>query len=201
MTLDQEQIQLAAVGAKRRLGDRLGDVWWAFLVRGVLAAGLGIVALFWPEATLALLIRLVGIFVLFDGIVGLVGAFRAREIGSYLAPGLLTVVVGAVLLFWPDVTGRWLLIVLGAWVLFQGALLFFAGRQSDPNDPDRGPTMAMGGAASIIGLILIIWPGTGVVTISWIIAIVALLIGALFIILATRLRRIERRVENLHRKY
>ena len=189
MSLDKEQLQAAAV-VKRGINDRLGDVWWTFLVRGVLAAGLGIVALFWPKATLALLIRLVGLYILFDGIVGLAGAFRAREVGPYLIPGLITVAIGAVLLFWPDVTGRWLLIILGAWILFQGAILFLAGRQADPNDPDRSPTIAMGAVAAIAGLILIIWPGTGAVTISWIIAIVALLVGAFFIFLAMRLRRI-----------
>ena len=200
MTIDKEQLQVAAAGAKQQISDKLGDVWWAFLVRGILAAGLGIVALFWPKATLVLLIRLVGIFVLFDGVVGLIGAFRAGNIGSYLVPGLITIAVGAVLLFWPDVTGRWLLIILGAWVLFQGALLFLAGRQSDPSDPDRGPTIGMGSVAAVVGLILIIWPGTGVVTISWIIAIVALLVGAFFIFLAMRLRRMEHRFEDLGRR-
>lgn len=200
MTIDKEQLQVTAASTKQLISDRLGDVWWTFLVRGILAAGLGIVALFWPKATLVLLIRLVGIFVLFDGVVGLIGAFRAGNIGSYLVPGLITIAVGAVLLFWPDVTGRWLLIILGAWVLFQGALLFLAGRQSDPSDPDRGPTIGMGSVAAVVGLILIIWPGTGVVTISWIIAIVALLVGAFFIFLAMRLRRMEHRFEDLGRR-
>ncbi|MDJ0955429.1 MAG: DUF308 domain-containing protein [Arenicellales bacterium] len=199
MTLDRDQLQVAAASAKHYVSDRLGDVWWAFLVRGILAAGLGIVALFWPKATLVLLIRLVGIFVLFDGVVGLVGALRARNIGSYLVPGLVTVAVGVILLFWPDVTGRWLLIILGVWALFQGTVLFLAGRQADPNDPDRGLTIAMGSVVAVIGLILVIWPGTGVVTISWIIAIVALLVGAFFIFLAMRLRGIEHRVQKLGR--
>ena len=196
MALDKEQLEVA-VTMKKGIHDRLGDVWWSFLVRGVLAAGLGIVALFWPKATLALLIRLVGLYILFDGIMGLIGAFRARQMGPYLVPGLVTVAIGLVLLFWPDVTGRWLLIVLGAWVIFQGAILFLAGRQTDPRDPDRSSTLAMGAVAAIAGLILIIWPGTGAVAISWAIAIVALLIGAVFIYLAMRLRRIDRRVENL----
>jgi uncharacterized membrane protein HdeD (DUF308 family) len=43
-----------------------------------------------------------------------------------------------ILLFWPDVTGRLLLIIVGIWALFQGATLFWAGRQADVNDPERG---------------------------------------------------------------
>ena len=199
MTIDKEQIQDAASGIKVRISDKLGDVWWSLLARGLLAAALGIAALFWPNSTLALLIRLIGLYVLFDGIVNLFGAFRARVLSAYLAPGLISVALGAILLFWPDVTSRLLLVIVGIWALFQGVILFFAGRQADANDPDRGLAIATGAAAAIVGLVLVIWPGTGVVTISWLIAIAALLIGALLIYLALRLRKVEIRVEHLKR--
>ena len=44
---------------------------------------------------------------------------------------------------------------------------------------------------------MLIWPGTGVVAISWIIALVALLFAALLIFLALRLRRFKKRVDKL----
>ncbi|MDA9981915.1 DUF308 domain-containing protein [Gammaproteobacteria bacterium] len=199
MTLDKEQIQAATTGAKIRISDKLGDVWWSLLVRGLLAAALGIAALFWPNATLALLIRLIGLYVLFDGSVNLYGASRARKLGAYLVPGLISVALGAILLFWPDASSRFLLVIVGIWALFQGVLLFFAGRQADPNDPDRGLAITTGAAAAIVGLVLVIWPGTGVVTISWLIAIAALSIGALLIYLALRLRKVDIRVEHIKR--
>ena len=44
----------------------------------------------------------------------------------------------------------------------------------------------MGGAASVVGLkVLMIWSGTGVVAISWIIALAALMLGALDLLGAT----------------
>jgi len=199
MPLDQEKLQTAAAGAKARISDKLGDVWWSLLVRGLLAVALGIAAIFWPKATLELLIRLIGLYVLFDGIVSLVGAFRARELGAYLVPGLISVAVGAVLLFWPDVTGRLLLIIVGIWALFQGVTLFWGGRQADPNDPERSLAMTIGGVAAIAGVILLIWPSTASVAISWVIGIAALLVGALLIYLAQRVRQAAKRVDNLGR--
>jgi len=199
MPLDQEKLQTAAAGAKARISDKLGDVWWSLLVRGLLAVALGIAAIFWPKATLELLIRLIGLYVLFDGIVSLVGAFRARELGAYLVPGLISVAVGAVLLFWPDVTGRLLLIIVGIWALFQGVTFFWGGRQADPNDPERSLAMTIGGVAAIAGVILVIWPGTASVAISWVIGIAALLVGALLIYLAQRVRQAAKRVDNLGR--
>lgn len=166
MVSDKERLQVAAGAAKARISDKFGDVWWSLLVRGLLAVALGIAALFWPNATLALLIRLIGLYVLLDGVASLLGALRARELSADLVPGLLSVAIGLILLFWPDVTSRLLLIAFGLWALFQGVSFFWAIRQADANDPERSLTMTIGLVAVIAGVILIIWPGTGLVTIS-----------------------------------
>jgi uncharacterized membrane protein HdeD (DUF308 family) len=55
----------------------------------------------------------------------------------------------------------------------------------------------MGAVVTVVGLVLLIWPGTGVVTISWIIALAALLVAAFLIFLALRLKRFKKRVDNL----
>lgn len=199
MPLDKEKLQSAAAGAQARVSDTLGDVRWSLLVRGLLAVALGIAAIFWPKATLELLVRLVGLYVLFDGIVSLVGAVRARDLSTYLVPGLISVLIGVILLFWPDVTGRLLLTIVGIWALFQGATLFWAGRQADANDPERGLAMTIGAIAAIAGVIFVVWPGAGSVAISWIIGIAALLIGALLIYLAQRVQQAAKRVDNLGR--
>ncbi len=199
MELDKEKLQNVATQARDRLSDKLGDVWWFLLIRGLLAVAVGVAALFWPKATLALLIRLIGLYLLFDGIVNLVGAIRGRELGSNLVPGLISVIIGVILLFWPNMTGRLLLVVVGMWALFQGVILLLAGRHTDANDPARSLAMTTGAGAAIAGLILIIWPGSGAVAISWVIGIAALLIGALLIYLSLRLRQVNQRVDNLKR--
>jgi uncharacterized membrane protein HdeD (DUF308 family) len=50
---------------------------------------------------------------------------------------------------------------------------------------------------TVVGLVLLIWPGTGVVAISWIIALAALLFAALLIFVALRLKRLKKRVDEL----
>lgn len=199
MAPEKEQMRAAAGRAQAVISNKLGEVWWSLLVRGALAVALGIAALFWPNATLEILIRLIGLYVLFDGVVSLLGAFRTRELGTHLATGLISVAVGVILLFWPDVTARLLLIFVGIWSLLQGATLFWAGRQADANDPERSLTTTIGAVAAIAGLILVIWPNTGSVAIAWVISIVALLIGALLIFLALRLRQATQRVASLGR--
>jgi len=200
MTSDREQLRATAVQVRVHLSDKLGDVWWFLLARGLVALALGVAALFWPPATLVLLIRLIAIYALVDGAVGLVAASRAHDLRSNLAPGLVSITVGVVLLFWPDLTGRLLLIIVGLWALFQGAMLILAGIETEADDPDRKPAITIGAVAVIVGLILALWPGTGAVTIAWAIGIAALLIGVSLIYLALRLRRIDKRVEDLRRR-
>ena len=48
-----------------------GRVWWVFLLRGVLAAALGIFALIWPALTLQILVLFVGAYLIADGVMGL----------------------------------------------------------------------------------------------------------------------------------
>jgi uncharacterized membrane protein HdeD (DUF308 family) len=197
MTTEKERLRAAGIQVRARVGDKLGDVWWSLLIRGLLALALAVAALFWPEATLILLIRLIALFALADGVMGLVGWLRTRDLAAHLAPAVISIAVGLILLFWPDLTGRLLLTILGLWALFQGVMLILAGFQAGPDDPDRGPAMTIGAVAAIVGLVLVIWPGTGVVTLSWAIGIAALLIGGSLVYLALRLRRIDKRVESL----
>ena len=48
----REKLRQVAYVVRESVGERLSDVWWWFLVRGVLAVGLAVVALFWPQKTI-----------------------------------------------------------------------------------------------------------------------------------------------------
>jgi len=176
------------------VSDKLGDLWWAFMVRGVLAALLGVVALLWPSASLAVLMRLVGAYCLLDGATGLIGAFRAGDRGAHLLQAILGLIVGVLLLFWPEGSVRTLLVIFGIWALLTGVSQIVAARQEQVEGSERGPMNTIGWIAAAVGVVLIVWPGTGVVAISWMIAIAALLLAVLLIWLALRFKRLEARV-------
>lgn len=183
-------------GARSRASDRLGDMWWAFMVRGVLAVVLGLCALIWPSASLAILMRLVGVYCLLDGVTGLYGAFRATERGANLAQAVVGLVIGALLLFWPEGSVRTLLVIFGIWALLTGVSQIVVARQGHPGSGGaRGPMTTSGWIVAALGLILVVWPGSGVVAISWVIAIAALLLGGLLIWLALRFKGLGERLE------
>ena len=197
MPSDNERLQAAAAGLKSRVSGKMGNVWWAFMLRGLLALGLGVSALIWPKLTLGLLVRLVGVYALLDGAAGFISGIRGRDLQSYLLPALVSLAVGAVLLFWPGVTVKLLLIILGIWALLHGVNLFLAGRSADQTDPNRGLLLTIGLVLAVIGLVLIVWPGAGAVTISWLVAAFAFVVGAMLVFLALRLRQVKLRVDKL----
>jgi len=185
-----EQV-LGAVGAK------LGGLWWAMLVRGIIAVVVGFCALVWPSGSIDLLVMLVGVFVLLDGVTGVIGALQNGLRGANLVQAVLGIAIGLVLLLWPTASVRLLLIVFGVWFLLVGISQFWAARESRIEGDDRNALSMVGGLIAVLGLILILWPGTGVVAISWLIAFAALLLGAILIFLALRLRRLQQRAATL----
>ena len=199
MTDNKEQLRQAAARMQGRISDRLGEVWVSYLLRGLVALALGMGALFWPKATIALLVQLVGIFAVLNGVASLFSAWQARLPGSYWLPAWLSLAVGAVLLFWPGVTVHLLFIIVGIWALVQGGSLWLMARETAANDPDRGLLTGIGVAGVLVGLVLAFWPGTGAVAISWVIAALALSVGGVLVYLALHMRTAGQRINNLRR--
>jgi uncharacterized membrane protein HdeD (DUF308 family) len=170
-------------------GSPAGRIWWIFMLRGVLAAALGITALIWPTLTIKILVLFVGAYLIADGVMGLVVASRrAAAPGRWVQPAV-SALIGLVLVFWPGESARTLFVVLGAAALFIGISHLITARRFGFDAMDRQLATTVGVSAAILGVILIVWPGVAVVTLSWIIAACALLTGAVLIFLGLRLKQ------------
>ena len=186
-----------AAKAQTVVGDKMGDLWWVFFVRGVLALALGIAALFWPMGSISLLLRIAGLVLVLDGTMTFFGMRRQPGQGGASASGIGSALIGAALLLLPSISARLGFILLGVWALFTGAGYLMTWWQMQDGDPERETARNGGAMALLIGVILVFWPGTGVVGIGWIIAIVALLISALMFFLASRFKRLGERTAGL----
>lgn len=171
-----------------------GQIWWVFILRGVFAAVLGVFALIWPTLTLEILVLFVGAYLIADGVMGLVVALRRAAPSGRLLQPALSVVIGLLVVLWPSQSARTLFIVLGAGALFIGISYVIAARQYAVDAMGRRLMTTGGIIAGVLGVILIVWPGAAVVTVSWIIAAAALLMAAVMIFLGVRLRQLRARV-------
>jgi uncharacterized membrane protein HdeD (DUF308 family) len=189
------RIEVEVVTARTRAGagDRLGHLWWAFLLRGILAAGLGLFALFWPTLSASILALAVGFYCVADGTAGLITALRAAARGRYLLQPIVSLAIGALLILWPEGSLRLLLTAFGAWVLVIGLNQVMAARQFSRGDPARSAMMSIGAIVALVGAILMLSPTGGLVVISWAIALAALVIGGYLIFFALHLRQLQPR--------
>lgn len=193
--IKRERVEVIAAGPRVDVRDKLGDVWWSLMLRGVLALALGAFAVFWPSLSLGILALVVGIYCIADGAAVLISARRTVGRRELLLRALISLAIGLVLVFWPGGSVRTLLFLFGAWALFTGIGQIATARRLEAVDPDRGAMMTVGVVAAIVGLVLLFWPGSGVVAISWVIAVAALLVGGVLIYLAIRFRRLEQRID------
>jgi len=195
---EEGRVHVEGLAARTRAGAsdrRLGDMWWGFLLRGLFATALGLFALFWPTLSVSGLALAAGVYFVADGTTGLITALRASERGGYLYQPVISLAIGAVLILWPEGSLRLLLVAFGAWVLFVGVSQLVSARQLSVGDPGRTVMMSMGGILALLGLALALWPGSGLVVISWAVALVALLVGGYLLFFALSLRRLHRGVD------
>ncbi len=188
-SLQREELVEAAGAVRIKVRESLGDFRRSLMIKALLLAILGLCALFWPGASMALLVRLVGIFCIVDGILSIVQARSAANGQSYWGEAIVSLSIGAVLLLWPG-SAKILLLLFGAWMLYTGIRSFFLSRQLDPMDPDRSTLRMIGIGSCIVGLVLLLWPGAGVATLSWLIGITALVIAGMMFFAATRMKQI-----------
>ncbi|MCB0209876.1 MAG: HdeD family acid-resistance protein [Anaerolineae bacterium] len=165
--------------------------WWALVLRGIFALIFGIIAIVWPGLTILSLTFVFGFYALLDGIFALAATWSNHSHERWwllLIEGLLSLAAGVVAFIMPGVTALALLTVIAVWAVLTGILEIVAAvrlRQEMQNEVWLG----LAGLASIIfGVLLVVWPGAGLVTISWIVGFYAVIFGLAMMVLGFRLR-------------
>jgi uncharacterized membrane protein HdeD (DUF308 family) len=166
--------------------------WWIFLVRGLVAIALGLLALFYPAATLVTLILFYGVFALVDGVFAVVSAIRGTGMGSrwWLAlVGVLGIIAGLVTFFWPGITALALLTVIGVWALIYGIFEIIGAIRLRKEIDNEWLLLIHGVLAVLFGLMVLVRPGAGAVALIWLIGSFALASGIVLVVLAFGLKR------------
>jgi uncharacterized membrane protein HdeD (DUF308 family) len=172
--------------------DLLTRNWWLVALRGLLAILFGILALVWPQVTLEALILFFGAYALLDGLFTLFSALTARRRYEqwirWVVFGLLGFVLGLLVLVWPRATSLVLVFLIAARALLVGVFEIIAAVELRREITGEW-LLGLSGILSVaFGVLLLIWPGSGIVALAWLIGIYAILFGVLLVVLAFRLR-------------
>jgi uncharacterized membrane protein HdeD (DUF308 family) len=172
--------------------------WKLLALRGLCAIIFGILAFVWPGVTLGVLVLLYGAYALIDGVLAIVAALSKRQESglpwwALLLEGLLGIGAGIVAFVWPGITALFLLFLIAGWAIVTGVFEIIAAIRLR-KEIEGELWLALSGALSIIfGLLLIVRPGAGALTVVWLIGAYAIFFGIFLLALAFRLKRFNER--------
>src|SRR5260370_8155555 len=161
-------------------------------LRGLLAIIFGLVALVAPGIALLAFIYVFADYAIVDGGIAIITAIQERDLlyrwGWILFEGILRIVVGIIGFGNPGLTALVLLYFIAAWAIVTGLMEIvaaFAIREF----VSREWVLALAGILSVaFGVILFFFPGTGILSILWLVGIYGIVFGLLFIVRAFQLR-------------
>lgn len=174
--------------------DRLAENWWLLLARGVIAILLGLLAFASPGSALLGVVFLFGVYAMADGLLSFIAAFSHRDTGMptwwLAAMGVIGILIGLAAFAWPGITAFVLVRVIAFWAILMG-VVEIVGAIELRKEIDNEWMLIAGGVASVLfGLLLLLNPGTGTLALLWVLGFYALFIGASWIGLSLRLRRL-----------
>jgi uncharacterized membrane protein HdeD (DUF308 family) len=105
------------------------DYWWAYLIRGIVSFAMGIVLVVWPGPTVYVLAIILGIYLIFLGLVELILSIVLREVEHrflYILLGAAVVFLGIILIADPDRSLKLLVSLFAIALIVVGALEFGA---------------------------------------------------------------------------
>jgi uncharacterized membrane protein HdeD (DUF308 family) len=175
--------------------------WWAFVIRGIVAIVLGVLAFVSPGATLVALIAVFAAFAIFDGILAIAAGISVD--GSprwmFILGGILGIVIGVLTINRPDITAVALVLLVGVWAIATGvaeAVAAYSFRDVLENEW----LLAISGIVSVaFGALLIFAPGDGILALLWLIGIYAIAAGILYIAAGLRLRSVHEKLQPLEK--
>ena len=166
--------------------------WWAFIARGVLAIALGVMVYAWPTITITALIIVFGVYAFADGvflIVKAIGGWKARDDRWLLLfEGLLGIGIGLMAFFAPGVTAIGLLFYIAAWSLATGVLEIVGAIRLRKEIEGEAWWILTGIASILFAVLLMVFPGAGILGLIWLLGVYAIVFGILLVGLGIRIR-------------
>ena len=181
----------AAEAVAQKVADLCSRNWWVFLIGGVASVAFGVLAFINPGIALLVLGMFFAAYVLVDGAANIWGAINNRGADGWwmiLLLGIVGFLVGGYALLYPPLSMLALIIVVGFFALFMGISSIYLGWKIRA-EVDNEWVLFLAGALSVLfALLMIFKPGIGGVSLAYMIASWAVLIGVLRIWFAFKVR-------------
>jgi len=168
--------------------------WWFLAMNGIIAILFGLLLLLFTKEAIETLVFYFGLIILFSGIAmlvtGIINLKKERKAGMLLFESIVTVAIGTIIMFFPQHSLQFFLIVIGVWAVILGVvqliiLVNFKGEMTG-----RNIFLFNGLLTLAIGIFLFFDPYSFAAFLVKVIGVFSLIFGAILIYLSFALRRI-----------
>ena len=166
--------------------------WLMFVVNGLIAIAFGLLALLLPKETIVTLIKYFGILVLLGGAILLLVAIsnmkKEKPHVLLMAEAIAAILIGAVITFYPQVSLKLFLIMVGVWAAIVGLLQIILAIQMKGKVKNHKLFTINGVITLIVGLLLFFDPMGAISILLKIVGLLSLAAGALLIYLGIEVK-------------
>jgi uncharacterized membrane protein HdeD (DUF308 family) len=171
--------------------------WGMFVLRGILALALGVLAFAAPAPTFAALIFVFAAYAIVDGILAIALGVSAPAGPSWLLviAGLIGIAIGVYTLASPQVTAVALVLLIGSFAIVRGVAEVGTAIWLR-NLIESAWLYVLSGIVSVVfGAFLIVAPGDGALAVLYVIGFYALFAGVMYVAIGLRLRGLNKTLE------
>jgi uncharacterized membrane protein HdeD (DUF308 family) len=164
----------------------------SFIWRGILAIGVGIIALAWPGATVLALVVLFAFYAFAWAGFEMISAFSSRTAGpvfGHLLLGLLDIAAGVIALAWPGPTALVLVLLVAGWAIATGVVAVIAGFGPGQYAGTRALSVIGGLVSVAFGVVLFAHPDMGAVSLALLFGMFNLIAGSSMLVRGIEMRR------------
>jgi uncharacterized membrane protein HdeD (DUF308 family) len=184
---------------------QLGRHWGWVLSFGIITVLAAIFVLAWPAATLLVIAVLFGVQLIVAGIFRFVAAFATDDASGgtrvlYALLGVLSIIIGLWAVRHVLLTLLALVVLLGIFWVVNGTIELFTAL-SHRGMSQRGWSAAMGVLSILAGIVVLIYPGVSLLTLSIVLGIWLLIYGFMEITAAFRIRRLAHSAHDIARAH
>jgi len=169
------------------------SAWWLLLLLGAISIAVGVVVLAKPSDSLATLAVIAGIFVLVEGVFDLVVSMRRRTENRGMAAivGVLSVVVGVLLIRHPIGGVLAIALLIGIWLIAIGVVRFVQAFDRE----NRAWNIVLAVIEVVAGIVIVSSPPIGFATLALLVGIAFILNGVAIFALGWTMHTLRRDAE------
>jgi uncharacterized membrane protein HdeD (DUF308 family) len=171
--------------------------WWVFLVGGIASVIFGVLAFVNPGIALLVLAMFFAAAVLVDGVFSIIGSIQNREKDGWwimLLIGILGLVVGGFALLNPPLSMMAFIYLVAFQAILLGAFIAMLGYKVRQATSREWILYVTGALSILFGVLVLVNPAAGSLSIIYLIASWAIVIGAFKIFFAFKVKNLPERV-------